>query len=416
MIILDNAARSGRNVTAPHAGVVTVGRLPAGLAETIRSAVARTVDTVTFMSNSAAVRRELAVTCHLPRCILVDESISDRVSLIEWFRNDAGLFDVPVIALVKTPSEGAFTAARRMGADDAVVRDDWAGIARRVAALDCFVPGEHPLALRGTALVAHFDPSRRRRAGWILRRAGYDLAFASNEQELASIALTSKPRLVVVADQLLAHPDPEHAVRSLRARIEAPRVPVVVLAKTPQHASGYVGLPHTAASVDDGSWEQLLFQVGELTRPDITDLRSSPRTYLSAFCSFRERTEFAPIYALTYNVSRGGMFVRSMDPPRAESTVCIDLRPLDGTRDVVQLRAQVVWVQRPLHGSTGSTPAGFGVRILPEACAPEDLGHYQRMCDRLHSEQFPAPSTEAVRYRRMCEVVGASLENPSMRP
>ncbi len=415
MFVLDSVAPSQRSVAAPKASVLAVGRLPAGLTQTIRAAVGRTGDTVSFLSNAAGAQHELGATGHRPRCVLVDENVPERASLIEWLRSDAGLFDIPVIVLVSAPTEGAFADARRIGADDAVVRDDWAGITRRVAALDCFVSGEQPLAICGTALVAHPDPRRRRRAGWILRRAGYDLAFASTEQEVVRMGHMSNLKLAVVAEQLLAPADPEAAAAWLREAVSSPSLPVVVLTQAERHVRDYAGLPHTAASVDDGSWEQLLFQVGELTRPDVTDLRSSPRTYLSAFCAFRERTEFHPVYGLTYNVSRGGMFVRSMDPPRAESVISLELRPVDETREVLQLRAQVVWVQRPLHGSTGSTPAGFGIRILPEACAPEDLERYHRMCDGLHAEQFPAPTPDAMRYRRMLDVV-ASTRNPSFRP
>jgi CheY-like chemotaxis protein len=374
---------------------LVVGDLPAGLAAAIRTAVGPTRGSVSFQSSSDSARRKLAGTRARIRCVLLDASVSDVDDFIAWLRDDARLFDIPVIALVSAPTEEALLEAKRGGADDAVVRSDWAATTRRLAALDCFVPGAHPLPVRGTALVAHPIVSRRRRAGWVLRRAGYELAFAGEDQELTAHAQNPRTKIVVASDTLIPPNSAESVIGRLRKTGPDQRLPVIVLAETEAVAHSYAGLRHAAATVDDGSWEHLLFQLGELTRPDVTDLRSSPRTYYSAFCAFRERTDFEAVYALTYNVSRGGMFIRTMDPPGPQSDIAVELRLHDATRDILHLRGQVVWVQRPVYGSAGPTPAGFGVRIVPEASPSRDLKRYEHMCDALHAEQFPATSLDA---------------------
>jgi DNA-binding response OmpR family regulator len=395
MFVLDQTTHPWHRPSTAKRVVLAVGKLPAGLAGSIRTAVERTGGLVCFQPSATGARHELSGAGLRPRCVLVDENVANLAGLVEWLRNDASLFDIPVIALVAAPTEHAFVEAKRCGADDAVVRSDWAAITRRVAALDCYVPGEQPIPVRGVALLAHHSPRRRRRAGWILRRAGYELAFAASRQEIASQSRSRSLRLVVVSADLLHAPDAQSAASAMRAESNSPKLPIIVLASSERQTRAYLNLEHTAACVDDGSWERLLFQVGELTRPDVTDLRSSPRTYLSAFCAFRQQSEFEPVYALTYNVSEGGMFIRTMDPPRPESTISVELRPPDETRDVLHVRGQVVWVQRPLHGSSGATPAGFGARLIPEDCPPRDLERYRQMCHRLHQQQFPAPSGNA---------------------
>jgi hypothetical protein len=322
-----------------------------------------------------------------PKGVLIHEDVDDKARFVAWLREQAGLFDVPVVVLMPgmTDCEYAFMDAKQCGADDAVLAWDQQGIVRRLLALNAYVPGDNPAAVRGTALVAHTDEQTRRHAGWILRRAGFDLAFAESRAELARTAQGTDPVLAVVSAALLESDPSRQVVAELRAEMGQSHLPLVIVADDPVRAAVWQGAPRTAA-VTGGSWDHLLFQVNELTRPPAAELRATPRLFLSAFCSFRRITEMSSTHALTYNVSEGGLYIRTLDPPPPGSVVCIDLRlPRTGNL-VVTLRAKVVWVQKPVHGCAGPTPLGFGVQILPDQSPATDLELYLATCRMLGTE------------------------------
>jgi hypothetical protein len=128
---------------------------------------------------------------------------------------------------------------------------------------------------------------------------------------------------------------------------------------------------------------RLMFLVEEATRDRFTDLRASRRIQHSSICAFRTTRAFEPTYALTDNISRHGLYVRTMDPPSAGSEVRIDLR--DNYGEVLQLRATVAWRHAPSRVG-GTTSPGFGVRINEEACSGTDLTKYRALYDSLLEE------------------------------
>jgi CheY-like chemotaxis protein/Tfp pilus assembly protein PilZ len=309
----------------------------------------------------------------------------DQGRLIQWLREEATLFDVPVIALVRGPAEAEFLKAKESGADDVVVASDHEGIARRLRALNDYIPGSNPPVVAGTALVAHPDHRSRRQLGWVLRRAGYDLAFAVTAEELRKVARITRPALVIVAQELLPAENPSRAAEDLRNEVGQPELPLVVVTNDAWEAAQW-GEVSRAAATSARCWDRLLFQVSEVTRPPLAELRATPRTFFSAFCSFRPADQMVPTYAVTYNVSGGGLFVRTLDAPPSGSVVAINLQLPNADRPVVTIHAKVVWVQRPTHGSTGPTPDGFGAQILEQESSPRDLEIYRSACGRLHAE------------------------------
>jgi Tfp pilus assembly protein PilZ len=253
------------------------------------------------------------------------------------------------------------------------------------SSLNDYVPGANPPPLCGTALVAHPDDQSRRRLGWVLRRAGYDLAFASTRQELAAATTRTPPTLIVVAEELLPSQEPCVAAQELRTAMGQPDLPLLVVSEHPWKAVLWRQVPR-ACAIPARCRDRLLFQISELTRPPAAELRATPRIFFSAFCAFRRTDQMVPTYAVTYNISAGGLFVRTLDPPATGSLVAINLRLPNAGEPVVTVYAKVVWVQRPTHGSTGPTPDGFGAQILDEHSPTKDLEAYRSACKVLHAE------------------------------
>lgn len=373
--------------------VVVLGRLSGERQAQIAAAAERAAKRAVFHESAALARSELER--HEAHCLLVDVTASRASELVVWLRGEGALFDLPVIALVDTPTEGAFSEALRLGADDAVVRDDVNGLTRRAGLLDRYVPGALPPPAQGHALLAHSNTARRQLLGRSLRHAGYAVEFAADVRELEREALKHKPNVAVIAEELDGQPLATSITR-LRAAVGDDALPCVAMiagaatddderAAALRRVRDVMRVPRVAGVLDDQPTDQLLFVVNELMRPEINDVRASPRLLFATLCSFRRAGEFSAAYGMNSNLSREGLFVRTMDAPPADSTLWLELRP-PGAAAAVHLTAHVVWVRGLRHGSGGASPPGFGARLLPDACAAPDLERYRDGYAKLRDE------------------------------
>jgi CheY-like chemotaxis protein len=382
-LVPETSPISTREHTVPS--VYLVGRLPPETAAHVLNAADLAGHSVHQVKEPKEARLLLTRRGSRPKGILVGACGDEQGRFIQWLHEEAILFDVPVIALVRSPAQAEFLKAKASGADDVVVASDHEGIARRLHALNEYVPESNPPIVSGTALVAHPDHRSRRQLGWVLRRAGYDLAFAVSAEELRKVASTIRPALVIVAQELLPAENPSRVAEDLRNEVGQPELPLLVVTDDAWEAAQW-GQVRRAAAAPGRCWDRLLFQVSEVTRPPAAELRATPRTFFAAFCAFRPADQIVPTYAVTYNVSGGGLFVRTLDAPPSGSVVAINLQLPSAEKPVVTIHAKVVWVQRPTHGSTGPTPDGFGAQILEQESSPRDLEIYRSACVRFHAE------------------------------
>jgi hypothetical protein len=77
----------------------------------------------------------------------------------------------------------------------------------------------------------------------------------------------------------------------------------------------------------------------------------------------RERDDLG----FTYNVSSGGIYVRTLAPPDEDET-WIELRPPRSDR-LVRLVAKIAWRRRFNHNENATVPPGFGAQIIDGARA-----------------------------------------------
>jgi CheY-like chemotaxis protein len=338
-----------------------------------------------------SARASLSRSENRPRCLLVDARTEQAAVFVRWARDTAHLCDTPVILLVKKPTEETFLVARQCGADDVVGIDDTAGLARRMSKLASFVPGARPPSTLGVALVAHPDNARRRHAGWILRRAGYEVVFATTPEDTVTMGIKRRPAVAAVSSDLLAEGDLTAAVSTLRSNTRLPTLPVVVLFpdKAPRPAVPF--LARVALASDEKDWDHLLFQISDVTRPAVAELRATQRVFWATMVAFRQITDFEASLGLTYDVSLGGIFIRTTDAPPAGCVVNLDLRFAEIESHVISLRARVVWVHQLRPGAAGKTPAGFGTEIIVDDCPRADMGLYRTACTALAGKNPPAP-------------------------
>jgi CheY-like chemotaxis protein len=322
-----------------------------------------------------------------PKCIFVDAHIPNLESFISWVRGEARLFSVPVVVQADAPTDAAYLQAHSLGADDAIIRGDMGAITRRLANLDEFDPSVRPPVTQGRAVIAYPDGTRRRVLGRILRQAGFDLAFAADSHELVERAEHGDPPVLVVATEDLPPSDAIQAITDVRRATGNDELPGVILGNKDAEADlrreaealGTVGVGKDGAPADN-----LLFLANELLRPGVKNVRASARLLYGTICGFRPAGSLGPTFGLTYNLSREGLYVRTLDPPAPGTDLWFEMRP-PYEAAAVHLRGRVMW-SRGLRNPGGAAPPGFGMRIDPEGCPPGDLESYRTSYDALRDE------------------------------
>jgi len=356
---------------------VVVGRFTPEQSDSIRMALSRAGMEVRPVADGPGARRLLSDTSATPRLILVDAAMIELEPLLTWIRSQARLFGAMVVSIVPAPSDRAFAEACAAGCDDVIVQGDLGAITRRAAVLTHYDPTARPPTTQGGAIVAHPNEHRRRILGRTLRLAGFDVRFAEDAAELERVCRQgSEPTMFVTADSL----PPDGGLRSVIAARRATglgSLPSIVvgtereLRELAADELNRVAMVHEHAPPD-----HLLFVANELLRPGVKNLRASQRVIWDAMCAFRPAGQLHPVLGLTYNLSREGLYVRTLDPPRSGTKLWFELRPPHSS-DAVHLRGTVVWVRSVERGPGGAAPPGFGVRLDADACPPLDLRRYQ---------------------------------------
>jgi len=177
------------------------------------------------------------------------------------------------------------------------------------------------------------------------------------ERELAYVINDSDAEFMLLHRQCLAVL--ERCMASGEIRIDPSRIFVV----DPPAGSAYRDWQTLAGEPCDSYAppENIVFLANELGRGTADDQRSSRRLLYGTMVAFRCAGRDADDYGLSYNVSEGGLYVRSLAPP-VEDTVWLELRP-PRTERLVRLEARVCW-RRGYGGSAMATvPPGFGLEI-----------------------------------------------------
>jgi hypothetical protein len=239
-------------------------------------------------------------------------------------------------------------------------------------------------------VVAFADPDERRMRARPLRSVGFEVLFAADPDELVG-ALALSEVCAVLSDAGLFRATPARDVLALQAA-DPSRRPWVLTTATPEVPGLLRELLSARASVvgRNAPPEDALFLLNDLLRTHDTDGRESPRLLHATVARFRAAGGQRVRHGVTYNVSKEGVFVRTVLPPARGSLVWLELRP-HGDDAMVHLECQVVWT-RPFGASLGaSAPAGFGVHV--EGVTPRDrerwLAGYRRVGQNLVT-QFPA--------------------------
>jgi Tfp pilus assembly protein PilZ len=167
---------------------------------------------------------------------------------------------------------------------------------------------------------------------------------------------------LVIADAEIGDDGGVELARRIRETNEVP----IVIASAPKKMAVYraaaAGIPKVAITDGFAPPENLLFVANELGRSGATDGRASARLLYGTVVAFRTAGRDQDAFGCTYNISAGGLYVRTLAPLDKGQDVWLELIPPRSDRRV-RLEGKVVWRRRfgPIESAT--VPPGFGVQI-----------------------------------------------------
>jgi len=272
---------------------------------------------------------------------------------------------LPMLALSREVSDLAFTAAFSWGADDVLPFGASRPLLTRLRSLPRD-QAELPKAGRGTALVAEADRTRRAVVARVLRNAGYSVTFAVSAQDAARFAERGDLILAVVNAELL--PEARAVIERARAGGSSAKF---ILCGAPRELGRMMretlaGLSGVAAVDGFAAPENVLFASNELGAGGVNN-RKNPRLLYGTTVAFRGAGREHDDLGFTYNVSAGGLYVRTLAPPEDDETWSEVLPPL--TDRWVRLVVKVAWRRRFNYNESATVPPGFGAEIIDGASA-----------------------------------------------
>lgn len=324
-----------------------------------------------------------------PRAVAfsLDDPAAPR--LCGMVRGDPSNAGVALFAVAERADEESFHRALSWGANDVIARDALSRMLPVLAALHG-VPAA-PVISRGRAIVSHPESHRRAVLASSVAGAGYSVVTVSGPRSLRT-ALGEAPAGLVVAGARDAD-DPAFEAM-LHARAGGSLTPWVM--SMPQGSLGkaravVAGLPGVALHDSSTPPDGVLFLLNELASDRFRNVRSATRVLLAS--AVHLAAPGVDVSALTYNVSEGGLFVRTLTPVAIDTHVTVAMLA-PGTRSPVRIEARVAW-QRPFGPlSQAVCPPGIGL-ALTGGDSSGDLARWQQACSSLARETGPAVEQDA---------------------
>ena len=298
-----------------------------------------------------------------PLAIVLQMDAEGAAQIFAHVRGQARLAQLPILGVAPQRDDLAFTELFSWGGDDLVPRTAPQALARRLRPLVARPPSRSDAKPRDRgALVAGADARWRSVMGRALYQGGFSVRFVASAGDLAQESLAEGVRVVVIADDL-GTGEAEAALTAARTR--GSQAAWVVVAPPKRMALLHAAIGSLGpVSVADGFAppENVLFLTNELLSQRGVDHRSSPRVLYGTTVAFRAAGRDEDEIGFSYNVSAGGLYVRTLAPLDAGQELWLEMWPPRSERRV-RLAGKVAW-KRVFGPSEGATvPAGFGVQL-----------------------------------------------------
>jgi uncharacterized protein (TIGR02266 family) len=201
-------------------------------------------------------------------------------------------------------------------------------------------------AMHKTVVIADDTPFVRERFKAAIEHAGHRAFTVKSAAELlARVRADLSDIDLVVVDLRLPHAGGADLVRSIR-KLDGGRLPIMVFSGTISGASEVrelAGLGIAGYVNEYSASQQILPSLAPHLFPDNFNRRSSPRVSLGIPVAYRFGNTIAA--AVTLNLGRGGLAIRTMSPLDSSTRARIRFR-LPNTKRDVDADARVAWSDR----------------------------------------------------------------------
>ncbi|MBI2897033.1 MAG: PilZ domain-containing protein [Deltaproteobacteria bacterium] len=297
-------------------------------------------------------------------------------------RGNARYDAVPLIAFVTDVSEKVLGPVFAAGTDDYLPLGERGDLEDKLRELRESAAAGVATYTKARAVVADAERQRRVLYARTLRQASYDVHFALDEAEVASVLEKDPTVQLVLADADLPPSGSLDLLENVRA--QGKERPIWIVSGPADRraylASRLAAQRHAAYHDSGGPPENLIYAVNTLSSAPAVSQRTSARLLHGVPSSFRVEGRTNVVWGATFNVSRGGVYLRTLTPPAFGAILRVRLEAPAGGR-VVDLRAQVVWRKEFGARSGAPGPAGMGLQLA--GCDPAELAEYEAGYDRL---------------------------------
>ena len=293
-----------------------------------------------------------------PRVVVFDTALPRADKLCAKIRSKKNLARVPILGITSEVNDALAPKFYGMGADDLIPPSFGGALMTRLRAM----PKEdslRPPANRGKAVIADSDRARGDVFGRVLANAGYDVKYALDPLSLKFYAQQTDLE-VVVANAELGDPR-QHIELSRKAGSRAPWIVTAQRRDLEAHIAALADLERVRVMGLGAPPENVLFTSNELLRGDQRAARASERVLYGTVVDFRAAGGDDDELGFTYNVSAGGLYVRTLAPPPSEK-VWLELRP-PRVKERIRIEGRVAWKRSFFDAAAATVPPGFGVEI-----------------------------------------------------
>jgi hypothetical protein len=276
----------------------------------------------------------------------------------ETLRKDERLERVAIFAPAGRPTTSDYVAALTSGIDDLLTDpNDIVGVTLRLRAAREAAAGSPPSLRRGLAWAVGSPGVRSAARARALRAAGFRAVEGPGDTGAPWLA---EPRLALVVWETASPELALSEVRRARATGTLCRFVLCVpdalatdVALACEKLDGVRALPETAPP------DSVVFLVNQMAEFALHNQRATRRRLASTLVSFRgqDRADLG----LSYNVSAGGLYIRTLAPPHGGR---VELSVEVGAGPAAQVVGEVVWSRALSHDGSATAPPGFGVKIV----------------------------------------------------
>ncbi len=297
----------------------------------------------------------LSLATRPPAAVLVDLELPEAQELCVKVRTKRRSVDVALFGMAREVTADTFAEALRWGVDDVTSLRTEGALASRLIALPEDLA--NPPVARGDAVVATGDDGEFI-IGRMLTNAGYEVEYARDPITLQQLASLERMRLVVTTPRVGNFSDLIQAARRRGGNatwivISAPDdVAIVERALT--------GVPRAGVVSRADPFEHILFASNELAG-SAADARRERRVLHGALVRFGSSPDGPFDHGYTYNVSPGGLYVRTLAPPKEDEIHVQVVAP--NSNEPLHLIGKVAWRRGFARLGTATAPPGFGLQI-----------------------------------------------------